>query len=158
MHQGRGLQLELYAESRIVLNKVLKEAESLLTADEKRELEKKYLVLIRNLIGLEAIKSCKERPRTGFRAGTEPGRLGSGGTYVSSSRQGAIAEFIHHNPGVQPEVLKVRYNPGVEAVTNVAPQRYVEKLPLNVDSITAPSVRHISAQNTITYNPVEVLP
>lgn len=96
--------------------------------------------------------------QTGFRPGTKPGRLGSGGTYVSSGRQGAIAEFTHHNPGVKPDVLRVRYNPGVEAVTDLAPGSYVNRLPLNVDSISAPSVRLPSAQNTITYNPLEVLP
>lgn len=67
-------------------------------------------------------------------------------------------EFTHRNPGVKPEVLKVRYRPGVEAVTDVAPHRYVDKIPLNVDSISAPSVRLPSALNTITYNPIEVLP
>ncbi|MFY9388865.1 MAG: hypothetical protein WAP08_13205 [Smithellaceae bacterium] len=36
-----GSTTELYAESRIILNKVLDEAENLLTVDEKRELKKK---------------------------------------------------------------------------------------------------------------------
>jgi hypothetical protein len=96
--------------------------------------------------------------QTGFRPGTKPGRLGSGGTYVNNTPEGAVAEFAFHNPGVTPEVLRVRYNPGVEAVTDVAPVGYVERLPLNVDSITAPSVRLPSTRNTITYNPLEVLP
>jgi hypothetical protein len=96
--------------------------------------------------------------QTGFRPGTKPGRLGAGGTYVNSSAEGAIAEFAHHNPGVEPVVLRVRYNPGVEAVTEIAPVKYVERLPLNVDSISAPSVRLPGTQNTITYNPLEVLP
>jgi hypothetical protein len=64
--------------------------------------------------------------QNGFRAGTAPGRLGSGGTYVNSSPQRAIAEFAHHNPGVTPSVLKVQYNPGINASTTVAPRNYVE--------------------------------
>jgi len=36
-----GSTTELYAESRNILNKVLEEAEALLTADEKREVEEK---------------------------------------------------------------------------------------------------------------------
>lgn len=97
---------------------------------------------------------------TGFRTGSSPGRLGSGGVYVNNSRAGAIAEFSYHNPGVTPEVLKVRYQPGVNAVTDFAPRGYVNSLPLNVDSITAPSVRFPSSQNTIIFNPntIKVLP
>jgi RHS repeat-associated protein len=91
--------------------------------------------------------------QNGFRAGTAPGRLGSGGTYVNSTPQGAIAEFAHHNPGVTPSVLKVQYNPGINASTSVAPRNYVERLPFhNVDSISAPSVRLPGTTNTNVLN------
>ena len=89
----------------------------------------------------------------GFKAGTAPGRLGSGGTYVNNTAEGAIAEFAHHNPGVTPSVLKVEYNPGVNASTNVAPRNYVESFPFNnVDSISAPSVRLPGTMNTNVLN------
>jgi hypothetical protein len=91
--------------------------------------------------------------QNGFRAGTAPGRLGSGGTYVNSTPQGAIAEFAHHNPGVTPSVLKVQYHPGINASTSVAPRNYVERLPFhNVDSISAPSVRLPGTTNTNVLN------
>ncbi len=91
--------------------------------------------------------------QNGFRAGTAPGRLGSGGTYVNSSPQGAIAEFAHHNPGVTPSVLKVQYNPGINASTTVAPRNYVDRLPFNnVNSISAPSVRLPGTTNTNVLN------
>lgn len=80
--------------------------------------------------------------QNGFRAGTAPGRLGSGGTYVNNTHAGAVAEFQYHNPGVTPAVLKVQYDPGINASATIAPRNYVETLPLyNVDSISAPSLR-----------------
>ena len=91
--------------------------------------------------------------QNGFRAGTGPGRLGSGGTYVNNTRQGAVAEFQHHNPGATPTVLKVEYSPGVNASTSVAPRNYVDNLPFNnVDSISAPSVRLAGTTNTNVMN------
>jgi RHS repeat-associated protein len=90
--------------------------------------------------------------QNGFRQGTAPGRLGSHGTYVNSTPEGAIAEFTAHNPGKTPAVLKVKYSPGVEAVTDVAPVKYVDSIPLNVDSVTAPSVRLPSTTNTNVFN------
>jgi hypothetical protein len=90
--------------------------------------------------------------KTGFRAGTKPGRLGGNGTYVNNTQEGAIAEFSHHNPGATPDVLTVRYNPGVEAVTKVAPRNYVMEHPLNVESITSPSVRAPGTFNTNILN------
>ena len=98
----------------------------------------------------------------GFRQGTKPGRLGSGGTYVNNTPKGAIAEFAHHNPGVTPKVLKVDYNPGTNASASVAPRNYVDQLPLNVDSISAPSVRAPGTINTNVLNgsarATEILP
>jgi len=88
----------------------------------------------------------------GFRMGTKPGRLGSGGVYVNDSPAGAIAEFSHHNPGVTPSVLKVEYNPGTNAATTVAPRNYVTSHPLNVDSISAPSLRAPGTVNTNILN------
>ena len=91
--------------------------------------------------------------QNGFRAGTAPGRLGSGGTYVNNTAEGAIAEFNAHFPGVTPSVLKVEYNPGINAATNVAPRNYVDNLPFyNVDSISAPSVRLPGTTNTNVLN------
>jgi RHS repeat-associated protein len=113
-------------------------------------------------IGYHATHSqyAKSIRATGFRAGSSPGRLGSGGVYVNNTRAGAIAEFAYRNPGVTPQVLRVRYQPGVEAITDVAPRGYVDHIPLNVDSITAPSVRLPSSQNTIIFDisTIEILP
>lgn len=90
--------------------------------------------------------------KEGFRPGTKPGRLGSGGVYVNDSPAGAIAEFSHHNPGVTPTVLKVKYNPGTNASTSVPPQNYVSSHPLSVDSISAPSIRAPGTVNTNVLN------
>jgi len=91
--------------------------------------------------------------QNGFRPGTSPGRLGSGGTYVNNTPGGAIAEFAHHNPGVTPTVLQVQYRPGINAATNVAPANYVNQLPLNnVGSISAPSIRAPGTTNTNVLN------
>ena len=88
----------------------------------------------------------------GFRQGTKPGRLGSGGTYVNNAPEGAIAEFAHHNPGVTPKVLKVEYNPGTNASASVIPRNSVDQHPLNVDSISAPSIRAPGTVNTNVLN------
>lgn len=88
----------------------------------------------------------------GFRAGTKPGRLGSSGVYVNDTPEGAIAEFTHHNPGVEPVVLRVEYNAGTNASAAVPPRTYVNELPLNVDSISAPSVRAPGTTNTNILN------
>ncbi|MEW5960983.1 MAG: hypothetical protein AB1801_24925, partial [Chloroflexota bacterium] len=90
--------------------------------------------------------------KNGFRNGQAPGRLGANGVYVNNTPEGAIAEFAHHNPGKTPAVLKVEYSPGVEAVTDVAPIKYVEDIPLNVDSVSAPSVRNPTTTNTNVFN------
>ena len=91
--------------------------------------------------------------QNGFKQGTAPGRLGSGGTYVNNTRQGAIVEFQHHNPGVTPSVLRVEYNAGINASTNVAPRNYVDRFPFsNINSISAPSVRLPSTINTNVLN------
>jgi RHS repeat-associated protein len=98
----------------------------------------------------------------GFRQGTKPGRLGSRGTYVNNAPEGAIAEFAHHNPGVTPKVLKVEYNPGTNASASVIPGQYVNQHPLNVDSISAPSIRAPGTVNTNVLNgsarATEILP
>jgi len=90
--------------------------------------------------------------QNGFRNGQAPGRLGANGVYVNNSPEGAIAEFTHHNPGKQPAVLQVKYSPGVEAVANAAPTQYVRDISLNVDSVTAPSVRAPQTINTNVFN------
>jgi RHS repeat-associated protein len=89
----------------------------------------------------------------GFKRGTAPGRLGSGGTYVNNTREGAIAEFQFRNPGTVPAILTVNYRPGVNVTLPVAPPDYVMRLPLgNVDSITAPSLRAPGTFNTNVLN------
>lgn len=91
--------------------------------------------------------------QNGFRNGSAPGRLGTGGIYVNNTRQGAIAEFQYHNPGVTPSIFRVSYNPGRVATTNTAPRNYVERLPFfNVNSISAPSVRLPGSINTNILN------
>ena len=80
---------------------------------------------------------------------------------MNNSVEGAIAEFSFHNPGVKASVLKVEYKKGVDATTSVAPTKYVNTHPLNVDSITAPSLRSPGTLNTNilngTANPVRVI-
>jgi RHS repeat-associated protein len=100
--------------------------------------------------------------RDGFRLGSEPGRLGSHGVYVNSTLEGAVAEFQFHNPGITPKILKVNYSPGVNAVASVAPGSYVSRLPLNVNSISAPSLRAPGTINTNVLNgsvrPIGIMP
>ncbi|MBL7249130.1 hypothetical protein [Alloalcanivorax marinus] len=89
----------------------------------------------------------------GFRSGLAPGCLGSGGTYVNDTMEGAISEFQYHNPGGSPEILKVEYDAGVNAFTNVPPKGYVENFPFyDVDSVSAPSVRLPDTINTSVLN------
>lgn len=82
----------------------------------------------------------------------KPGRLGSHGTYVNSTPEGAIAEFKFRNPDVEPSVIRVEYNPGVNASASVPPRNYVMEHPLNVDSISAPSLRMPNTINTNILN------
>jgi hypothetical protein len=84
--------------------------------------------------------------------GTQPGRLGSGGVYVNDTIEGAIGEFQYHNPGVEPSVLGVQYDLGVNASAGVPPVNYVTELPLNVDTISAPSIRVPGTTNTNILN------
>lgn len=91
--------------------------------------------------------------QNGFRPGIAPGRLGSNGTYVNNTVEGAIAEFQHHNPGVTPGILKVEYDAGINASSVVPPKGYVENFPFyNVDSVSAPSVRLPGTTNTNVLN------
>ena len=92
--------------------------------------------------------------KNGFRAGESPGRLGSGGTYVNNTVEGAIAEFRRtgNNANITPKVIKVEYNKGVNAETNVPPIHYVDHHPLDVDTISAPSVRLPNSTNTNILN------
>jgi RHS repeat-associated protein len=87
--------------------------------------------------------------KNGFNRGTKPGRLGSNGTYVNSTPEGAVAEFQFQHPGVKPKVIEVEYSPGVNAAASVPPRNYVKQHPINADSISAPSVR---APGTISTN------
>ena len=88
----------------------------------------------------------------GFRPGTKPGRLGSKGIYVNDTKAGAIAEFQYHNPGIKPSVIKVKYKPGTNAYAKTPPKNYVDTHPLNVDSISSPSVRMKGTNNTNILN------
>jgi hypothetical protein len=89
----------------------------------------------------------------GFRL-SEGGRLGGGGVYVSDTPETAIAEFAAHNPGIEPEVLRVQYDPGHEFIFNEAPQvPYLKGImpPEWADSLTAPSVQE-GGWNTLIRN------
>jgi hypothetical protein len=88
----------------------------------------------------------------GFKPGTKPGRLGSGGVYVNDTPEGAAAEFAHHNPGVKPAIIEVEYEPGVNATATVPPRTYVTEHPLDVESISAPSLRAPGTLNTNILN------
>jgi hypothetical protein len=89
----------------------------------------------------------------GFRTGTNPGRLGSGGVYLNDTIEGAAAEFAHYNPSLNPTTLRVQYQAGVNASTAVAPVGRRMNIPLNnIDSISAPSVRLPGTTNTHVLN------
>ena len=90
--------------------------------------------------------------QSGFRLGTKPGRLGSGGVYVNNTVEGAMAEFAQHNPVVSPSVLRVQYQTGVNAMAATPPANYVMQYPLNVGSISAESVRLPGTFNTNILN------
>ncbi|GEM_PF-3467919 len=97
----------------------------------------------------EAASSILE---SGFRMGTKPARLGTGGVYVNNSTTGAAAEFAHHNPGVTPTILKVKYELGINGSSSVAPRGYVSSHPLDVNSLSAPSLRAPGTINTNVLN------
>ena len=97
-------------------------------------------------------EAAKAIQQNGFRLGTKPGRLGSGGVYVNNTVEGAMAEFAHHNPGISPSVLKVQYQTGVNAMASTPPANYVMQYPLNVGSISAESVRLPGTFNTNILN------
>ncbi len=116
----------------------------------------------------------------GFRPGTNPGRLGSGGTYVNNTPEGALAEFFHINPNAtEVTLIKVRYDSGNSATSSVSPANtygfdnvinnigadvkvrpdlpdlidYHMNFPLwNIDSISAPSIRAPGTINTHILN------
>jgi len=82
------------------------------------------------------------------------GRLGGGGPYVSSTPEGAIAEYGFHNPGgPSPTVLRVEYNPGTNYLINPPPTSYTQGvLPLAADTLTTSSLRTPGVLNTIIRN------
>lgn len=88
----------------------------------------------------------------GFLMGSKPGRLGSKGVYVNNTISGAIAEARHSNPLLQPSVLRVEYIQGRNAAAAIPPRNYVMQHPLNVDTISAPSVRAPGTINTNILN------
>jgi hypothetical protein len=96
------------------------------------------------VLGRDAVS--KDMRASGFLA-----RL-SGGVYVNDTPGGAIAEFGHHNPDVTPVLLKVEYIPGRNAMASSAPRNYVASHPLDVDSISAPSLRAPGTVNTNVLN------
>lgn len=108
-----------------------------------------------------ATKDVESIMKNGFYPGTQAGRLGSHGTYVNNTPEGAIAEFKAARPTTEYTVLKVQYNPGINATTDIAPRFPVMEHPLNVDSISAPSIRMPGTINTNIFNgsvePIEVI-
>jgi len=82
------------------------------------------------------------------------GRLGGGGPYVSSTAEGAVAEYSFHNPGgPAPAVLRVEYNPGTNYLINPPPTAYSQGvLPLAADTLTTSSLRSAGVFNTIIRN------
>jgi hypothetical protein len=58
----------------------------------------------------------------GFRNGVNPGRLGAGGVYVNSTAVGALMEFLRWHPNARSaHILRVRYDPGVNASADLVP-------------------------------------
>jgi hypothetical protein len=89
----------------------------------------------------------------GFRD-SQAGRLGGGGVYVNDTPEGAVAEYMAHNPeGPAPAVLQVQYDPGLNYQVSLptAPST-TGPLPLAADTITTPSVRASGTFNTIIRN------
>jgi hypothetical protein len=85
---------------------------------------------------------------------SQAGRLGGGGVYVNDTQEGAIAEYMAHNPGgPAPTVLQVQYNPGLNyQVSLPTVPSTTGPLRLAADTITAPSVRLPGTFNTIIRN------
>jgi RHS repeat-associated protein len=99
----------------------------------------------------EAAAAIREN---GFLLGTVPGRLGTGGVYVADTPEAAIAEFrAHWGVNSELEVIKVRYMPGIEAITEVAPNGLRSSFPFyDIESITAPSTRYPGGRITNILN------
>jgi RHS repeat-associated protein len=85
---------------------------------------------------------------------TQAGRLGGGGVYVNNTQEGAIAEYLAHNPGgPTPTVLQVQYNPGLNYnISLPTVPSTTGPLSFAADTITAPSVRLPGTLNTIIRN------
>ena len=80
------------------------------------------------------------------------GRAGAG-VYLSSTPEGAIAEFAAHYPGLTPSVLQVGYSPGSNAVLERLMNSYIKgPLPLAADTLSFESVRLGGSMNTVVRN------
>jgi RHS repeat-associated protein len=94
---------------------------------------------------VESILATGLRPSTGGRAGS--------GVYVSSSAEGAMAEFAAHNPGLAPTLLQVAYTPGTNYFLQGLTRRFVQgPIPLAADTISFGSVRLQGTVNTVIRN------
>jgi hypothetical protein len=86
-----------------------------------------------------------------FRSGS-PGRLGNDGIYANTTREGAVAEFQYHNPGVEPAVFEVNVPKGSTLNIERPPTGYSNSpLPFTQDAnvLTAPSVRAPGTTNLL---------
>lgn len=99
----------------------------------------------------------------GFREPTAAGRLGKG-VYLSDDKKTAADEYFHRNKKAdEAKVMEVKYRPGVNATTDVAPRKEYDTdsdsdrehtrtdFPFGADSVTAPSVRG-RGRNTMVRN------
>lgn len=77
------------------------------------------------------------------------------------ARIGTNSKFNYHNPGATPAVIQVDYTKGTNAAAKTAPQNYVKEIPVNADTISAPSLRAPGTTNTNVVNgsatPVKII-
>jgi len=72
---------------------------------------------------------------------------------VSSSVEGALAEFAAHNPGVTPAVLEVGYTQGTNYFLEGLNNPYIKgQLSVAADTLSFYSVRLGEAVNTVIRN------
>jgi hypothetical protein len=85
-----------------------------------------------------------------FRSGAA-GRLGNDGIYANTTRQGAIAEFQFHNPGVNPAVFQVNYPLSPALRINPPSGYFSQPLPFTgwANILQSPSLRAPGTQNLL---------
>ena len=87
----------------------------------------------------------------GFYRSGAAGRLGNDGIYANSTIEGAVAEFAHHNPGINPAVFKVNYPASTPLKIDPPSGYFNQPLPFTGGSniLQAPSLRAPGTTNLL---------